>query len=77
MKKEKKLISAERRIWIFIAYNEDGVPFFSKLFLDHAELKMFSGKHSVEWKDKCKEYSSTYLNLFDHSILPESLKKLY
>lgn len=57
------------RIWIFIAYKEDGLPFFSKLFTNHTEMKEFSANHSSEWKNKCKKYSSTYLDLYDKDLL--------
>lgn len=77
MKRNKQWINAERRVWIFIAYKEEGLPFFSKLFTNHTELKLFSAKHSAEWKDKCKEYTSTYLDLFDHTALPVGFKKIY
>lgn len=69
-------IKKEERIWIFIAYEEDGLPFFSKLFTDHTEMKEFSANHSGEWKDKCKKYSSTYLDLTDKSLF-HTLKEEY
>jgi len=41
----KKLIEKEERLWIFVAYKDD-VPFFSRIFNDHTEMKIFSGEHS-------------------------------
>lgn len=61
----------EERIWIFIAYKEEGLPFFSKLFTDHAEMKVFSAEHSDKNKSLCKDYSSTYFELTDKDLLSQ------
>lgn len=64
--------TTEDRIWIFIAYKNDGygdTPFFSKLFTDHTELKAFSAAHSELNKDPT--YSSTYLDLTDRSLIDQ------
>jgi hypothetical protein len=58
----KTTMKNKERIFIFIAYS-DHVPFFSTLFLDHTEMKIFSGKHSGKYKNKVKNYTSTYLDL--------------
>jgi len=67
--RKKSYKDIERRIWIFIAYKEDRLPFFSKLFDDHTKLKIFSAMHSAKWKNKHKEYSSTYLDLTDLNLI--------
>lgn len=82
IKKEKQWIKAKGRIWIFIAYKDDGygaVPFFSKLFDNHAKLKEFSMKHSAKYRGgsggaRKEVYSSTYLDLFDQTLLPEGFE---
>ena len=62
----------KNRIWIFIAYN-DGVPYFSKLFSDHTELKIFSSEHSYKEKEKGIKFTSTYLDLTDKTLLKQAL----
>ena len=69
--------AVEERVWIFIAYKGDKygtVPYFSKLFTDHTELKIFSANHSQEEKDnkKVPNYHSTYLDLTDKSLLTQA-----
>lgn len=74
--------AVEERIWIFIAYRGDEVdgdkygtvPYFSKLFTDHTELKSFSTNHSQEEKHdkKVPNYHSTYLDLTDKSLLSQA-----
>lgn len=56
------------RIWVFVAYKGD-VPYFSKLFNNHEELKEFSATHSKAEKGNVENYSSTYFDLTDKSFL--------
>lgn len=56
--------TVEERVWVFVA-SRDGVPYFSKLFTDHTEMKEFSAKHSRN----IESYSSTYYDLTDKTLL--------
>jgi hypothetical protein len=53
-------------MYIFAAYkNEDdyqnGIPFFvEETFLNHSSMKLFSAKHSVQYKEQYPEYVSDY-----------------
>lgn len=59
----------KERVWVFVAYNED-VPFFSKLFTNHEDMKMFSAQHSSFYKKQpAIKYTSTYFDLTDKSEL--------
>ena len=60
------------RVYVFVAY-QDKVPFFSALFDDHTQLKIFSGEHS--FKHKKQGYSSTYFELTDKSFLVSEIAK--
>ena len=57
----------EDRVWVFAA-SRNGVPYFSKLFTDHTELKEFSANYS----DDVKGYSSTYYDLTDKTLLTQA-----
>lgn len=70
----------EKIIWVFVAYKnvsgdideKGGVPFFSKLFDDHTQLKTFSAKHSAEHKKNVSGYNSTYFELTDTQSLSKA-----
>lgn len=71
LKRKDNWKNAKQRVWIFIAYKDDGygkIPFFSKLFDDHSELKEFSANHSSVHNNPDGKYSSTYLDLFDQEL---------
>lgn len=59
--------AVEDRVWVFAA-SRNGVPYFSKLFTDHTELKEFSANYS----DDVKGYSSTYYDLTDKTLLTQA-----
>jgi hypothetical protein len=67
-------METSKRIWVFVAYrnvidNEKygTIPYFSKLFDDHGDMKEFSGKHSAMEKSLTPGYHSTYFDLTDQS----------
>lgn len=70
-------VSWEKRVWVFVASNSN-VPFFSKLFTDHTEMKEFSAKHSSFYKKQSAiKYSSDYFDLTDTSLLATEREKAY
>jgi hypothetical protein len=72
MKKEQNLNNAQTQaltipvvMWRFCAYKtkkdyESGDHYFMKDFLDHTEMKIFSGKHSAKEKPLYPDYCSMY-----------------
>ena len=66
----------EKRIWVFVAY-KNNVPYFSKLFDDFDEMKIFSGKHrhSGTPEESKTNFHSTYFDLTDKSLVEEIVEK--
>lgn len=62
---EKRALTIPVVMWRFCAYKteedyESGEHYFMKDFLDHTEMKVFSGKHSAEEKPLHIDYCSMY-----------------
>lgn len=62
---EQKALSIPVVLWRFCAYKsekdyESGNYFFMRDFLDHAEMKVFSGRHSVKQMSSYPGYCSMY-----------------
>ena len=74
----EKFADKERR-WVFVASKGDefgSVPFFSKIFSDHYDMKTFSAEHS-SLHSKTKGYGSDYFDLTDNpTMIGTVLKKM-
>ena len=54
--------------WIFMSFMDeidaqDNVPYFVKIFHDHAKMKVLSAKHIAKEKKKHPNYVSNYTKL--------------
>lgn len=65
MQREFKNLNIPVVMWRFCAYRtekdyESGEHYFIKDFLDHTEMKVFSGEHSTKEKPLYPDYCSMY-----------------
>ena len=84
-KKKKYYDLAEERaltipvvMWRFCAYKsekdyESGEHYFVKDFIDHTEMKVFSGKHSAKEKSLYPDYCSMYWKI---ETMPHNVQAL-
>ncbi len=62
---EERALTTPIAMWRFFAYKsntdyQSGEHYFVKDFLDHTEMKVFSGEHSAKEKSLYSEYCSMY-----------------
>ena len=62
---EERALTIPAVMWRFCAYKtekdyESGDHYFMKDFLDHTEMKVFSGKHAAKEKPRHSDYCSMY-----------------